>query len=92
MSRCRDVALLTSFPVRVSLFFVSFPPPGRDQIEVVFTSNGESADMYVERLTEELKDAGCPNVMVSQHGVIWMPPLPLSGEFMASWSSWVWDS
>lgn len=35
------------------------------QIEVVFTSNGESADMYVERLTEELKDAGCPNVMVS---------------------------
>lgn len=35
------------------------------QIEVVFTSSGESADMYVERLTEELKDAGCPNVMVS---------------------------
>lgn len=38
---------------------------GVAQIEVVFTSNGESADMYVERLTEELKDAGCPNVMVS---------------------------
>lgn len=35
------------------------------QIEVVFTTNGESADMYVERQTEELKDAGCPNVMVS---------------------------
>lgn len=38
------------------------------QIEVVFTSNGESADMYVERLTEELKDAGCPNVMVIVDG------------------------
>lgn len=36
-----------------------------NKIEVVFTSNGESADMYVERLTEELKDAGCPNVMVA---------------------------
>ena len=35
------------------------------KIEVVYTTNGESADMYVERQTEELKDAGCPNVMVS---------------------------
>lgn len=40
------------------------------QIEVVFTSNGESADMYVERLTMELKDAGCPNVMVSFGSVL----------------------
>eukprot|EP00752_Nemacystus_decipiens_P007105 g6367.t1 len=36
-----------------------------NKVDVVFTSNGESADMYVERLTEELKDAGCPNVMVA---------------------------
>eukprot|EP00903_Cladosiphon_okamuranus_P013188 g12300.t1 len=36
-----------------------------NNIEVVFTSNGESADMYVERLTMELKDSGCPNVMVA---------------------------
>ncbi|CAN0458196.1 unnamed protein product, partial [Ectocarpus sp. 8 AP-2014] len=35
------------------------------KIDVVFTSNGESADMYVERLTEQLKDSGCPNVMVA---------------------------
>ncbi|CAM9719577.1 unnamed protein product, partial [Ectocarpus fasciculatus] len=36
-----------------------------NEIDVVFTSNGESADMYVERLTEQLKDDGCPNVMVA---------------------------
>ncbi|CAN0114318.1 unnamed protein product [Ectocarpus sp. 6 AP-2014] len=36
-----------------------------NEIDVVFTSNGESADMYVERLTEQLKDSGCPNVMVA---------------------------
>ncbi|CAN0225545.1 unnamed protein product, partial [Laminaria digitata] len=36
-----------------------------NKIEVVYTTNGESADMYVERQTEELKDAGCPNVMVA---------------------------
>lgn len=34
------------------------------QVEVVFTEEGQSADMYVERQTMKLKDAGCPNVMV----------------------------
>ena len=43
------------------------------KIEVVYTSNGESADMYVERQTEELKDAGCPNVMVSPIPLFFFP-------------------
>lgn len=36
-----------------------------NQIKVVYTGEGESADMYVERQTMELKDAGCPSVMVA---------------------------
>ncbi|CAM9138788.1 unnamed protein product [Ectocarpus sp. 4 AP-2014] len=56
----------------VTVVFDAYKRKGRarkyvtpNEIDVVFTSNGESADMYVERLTEQLKDSGCPNVMVA---------------------------